>query len=33
VFGRRPQLDIAEQEAFLKAMSLLETELRGREPG
>jgi hypothetical protein len=26
------QLDTAEQEAVLKAMSLLETELRGREP-
>jgi DNA-binding MarR family transcriptional regulator len=25
------QLDAAEQEAFLKAMSLLETELRGRD--
>jgi DNA-binding MarR family transcriptional regulator len=27
------QLDTAEQEAFLKAMSLLETELRAGEPG
>jgi len=27
------QLDTAEQEAFLKAMSLLETELRGRDTG
>jgi DNA-binding MarR family transcriptional regulator len=27
------QLDTAEQEAFLKAMSLLETELRGRDSG
>ena len=27
------QLDPAEQEAFLKAMSLLETELRAGEPG
>jgi DNA-binding MarR family transcriptional regulator len=27
------KLDPAEQEAFLKAMSLLEAELRAREPG
>jgi DNA-binding MarR family transcriptional regulator len=27
------QLDTAEQEAFLKAMSLLETELRGHDTG